>query len=82
MLAAIARLDIQGPYWERSDMIPTLEAAVFFLAITAVLGFSTWAEGWLAPNSRSATARAPGSASSAVRDLSERSIDHETVRAA
>jgi hypothetical protein len=63
-------------------MIPTLETAVFFLAITAVLGFSTWAEGWLAPNSRSAKARAPDSPSSAVRDLSERSIEHETVRAA
>ncbi len=63
-------------------MIPTLETAVFFLSITAVLGFSTWAEGWLASNSRSAKARPPDSASSAVRDLSEPSIGHKTVRAA
>jgi hypothetical protein len=82
MLAATARLNIQAPWEERSDMIPTLEAAGFFLAITAVLGFSTWAEGWLAPNGRSAKGRARASASSAVRDPSEPSIEHKTVRAA
>ena len=63
-------------------MIPTVETAVFFLAITAVLGFSTWAEGWLAPGSRSAKGRARDSAASAVRDPSEPSIEHKTVRAA
>jgi hypothetical protein len=30
-------------------MIPAMEIAGFFLAIGAVLRFSTWAEGWLAP---------------------------------
>lgn len=39
-------------------MIPALEAAGFFLAITAALQFSNWAEGWLSSTSRSKKERA------------------------
>jgi hypothetical protein len=63
-------------------MIPTLETAVFFLAITAVLGFSTWAEGWLASSGRSAKERSPDTASSAVRVFSETGKEHDAARAA
>jgi hypothetical protein len=63
-------------------MIPTLETAVFFLAITALLGFSNWAEGWLASSSRSAKERPPGTTSLRVGELSQPGTAHEAIRAA
>ena len=62
-------------------MIPTLETAGFFLAITAVLGFSTWAEGWLASSSRSGKVLPPA-ASSFLHDPSKAGKEHEELRAA
>lgn len=63
-------------------MIPALETAGFFLAITAALRFSTWAEGWLASSARPNKERAPDTTSLAVRDFSEPGSQHEAVRAA
>lgn len=56
-------------------MIPALEAAGFFLAITAALQFSNWAEGWLSSTSRSKKERAFDGTSAAA-------AQRETVRAA
>lgn len=56
-------------------MIPAIETAGFFLAITVLLQFSTWAEGWLASNPRSTKASAPDPASAFGNA-------HEAVRAA
>lgn len=57
-----------------------IEAASFFLAISAVLGFSTWAEGWLAASSR-ITQRSPDT-TSAVHDFLEPGAEPDAVRAA
>lgn len=43
-------------------MIPVLEMTGFFLAITAALQFSSWAEAWLTPRTRSPNQRTPDSA--------------------
>lgn|GEM_PF-6109326 len=47
-------------------MIPALVAVVFFVAVSAALHFSAWAEDWLAPSARSKTERMPEAAQSSV----------------
>jgi hypothetical protein len=61
-------------------VIPTLEAAGFFLAIMAALQFSSWAEKWLASNVRSGKERAPEPARSPAQVFSV--PEHEMVRLA
>lgn len=63
-------------------MIPALETAGFFVAITAVLHFSTWAERWLASSARSVKERAPIAAPAIAGDFPEPSIEQATVRVA
>ena len=81
MLAPTADGDSRERRTEGSDVIPTLEAAGFFLTIAAVLGFSTWAEGWLASSSRSAKVLPPA-ASSFLHDPSQVVYKHDEIRAA
>ena len=51
-------------------MIPALETAGFFLVITAVLQFSSWAEGWLTRSARPVKDGAP----SVARTIPERAV--------
>ena len=62
-------------------MLLALETAGFFVVITAVLQFSSWAEGWLASTGR-VKERAAYSAPSVVRDFPQQDIERTAVRVA
>ena len=61
-------------------MIAALETAGFFVAIAAVLHFSSWAEGWLAATAGFVKERAAYAAPSVVRDFPKQGIEQESVR--
>ena len=63
-------------------MIPALAGAGFFLAITAALQFSTWAEGWLASSPRPIRVRESNGTSAAAPESSEPTSIGDAVHAA
>ena len=63
-------------------MLVALETAGFFVVIAAVLQFSSWAEGWLAPTARLVKERAGHDAPSVVRDFPKQGSEQASVRVA
>lgn len=65
---------------ERSVMVPGLQIAGLFLAISAALAFTTWAETWLASTSAPTSGRRRNAKQSVERELAEHGDD--VIRAA
>ncbi len=62
-------------------MLAALETAGFFVAIAAVLHFSSWAEGWLAATA-GRKEHAVSAEPSVVRDFPKQGIEQVSVRVA
>ena len=63
-------------------MLAALETAGFFVAIAAVLHFSSWAEGWLAQTAGLVKARTAYAAPSVVGDFPKQGSEQASVRVA
>ena len=63
-------------------MIVALETAGFFVAIAAVLHFSSWAESWLAETAAPVKELAPHAEHSVVRDFPKQGTEQVSVRVA
>jgi hypothetical protein len=63
-------------------MIVALETAGFFVAIAAVLHFSSWAESWLAATAGHVKERAAYAEPSVVRDFPKQGTEQVSVRVA
>lgn len=63
-------------------MLVALETAGFFVAIAAVLHFSSWAEGWLAATAGLVKEHAASAEPSVVRDFPKQGIEEVSVRVA